>query len=69
MLGAEEVAAGRHRLDRLEAKLGLIHLDRLEELSHVLQHLDIQHQFLKRCGQTTLLPACRMVDQIAMPQY
>ena len=47
MLGAEEVAAGRHRLDRLEAEVVLVERHRAQELHHVLQDLDVENELLE----------------------
>ena len=65
---AEEVAAGRHALDGLEAELVLVDHDRPQELDHELQHLDVEDELFEGRGEAALLPAGGVVNEVAVPQ-
>ena len=61
--------ARRHSLDGVEPELGLVDDDGLQELDHHLQHLDVEHQLLERGRESSFLPAGRVVDEVAVPEY
>ena len=55
--------------DNVEAEFGIRDIEGLHQARHQMQHLDIEHDLLKRGGEAAFHPPGTMQDEIGMPHH